>query len=125
MLKSNLAKFCLVTGVLFFLLGGLTIAWNAGKPDAIIDPFVQTACYNEVKQRAPLGYRAIMTFNYREESSRLGIADGSLEAQITPDKWTSVAWTCRINPITKEVARVEMAPTTGGQRMKAAASGFK
>ncbi len=125
MLKSDLAKSCVITATFAVFLAGMAITWYAGSLKILIDPAVEKACYNEVKKRAPLGHRTIMTFGYREESSRLGIADGSLEAQFAPNKWTQVAWTCRINPSSKEVARVEMAPTTGGQRMKAAASAFK
>lgn len=125
MVKSDLMKFGLVSGAIMSMLGGLAIVWNIGHAGVTIDPLVEKACYDEVKHRAPLGHRAIMTYDYREEGSKLGIASGGLEAQYAPNKWTQVAWTCRINPTNREIARIELVATTGGQRMKAAASSFQ
>ncbi len=125
MLKSDLAKFGLLSAALMSMLAFVAVIWEKEAVKAVIDPLVEKACHDEVKTRAPLGHRAIMTYAYHEEGSQLGIVSGSLEAQYAPKQWTQVDWTCRVNPIDRQIARVELAPASGGHRMKAAASVFQ
>ena len=121
--KSELMKVGLIGGALAVGLVGLVAL--RGPPQPIIDPRVEEACFKEVRNRAPHGSRTIMTFSYREEGKRLGVAQGSLEAKYNKDQWTQVGWTCRINPTNREIARVELSATSGGQRIRAAATRFK
>lgn len=123
--RSDLKQFVLVSIGLTIMLGGLVILGQSGTAKAPIDPAVEQACYDEVKQRAPLGYRTIITYNYREEGSRLGIMIGGIEAQYAPQQWTQVDWICRIDPTDYSVARIELSATNGKGRMKAAASAFQ
>lgn len=123
--KSDLKQVMLVSAGLMIMLSGLVILGQNGIAEASIDPAVEKACYDEVKQRAPLGYRSIITYGYQEEGSRLGIVIGGLEAQYAPDQWTQVEWTCRVDPTSHDVARIELSATNGKGRMKAAASAFQ
>lgn len=122
--RSKIMKSGLFAGCLALILGGPVVAWNMGQMDPSIDPGVERACHDAVKSRAPGGYRSIMTFEYDEEGTMLGLVRGSLEASYAPSKWTQVAWTCRINLEDQQVIRLQVQPTTGGQRLKAAASAF-
>lgn len=123
--KSERFNMNLVIGAFLCFLGCAAIIVSLTNRHIHIDPDVEQACHDEIKQGAPLGHRSIMTHSYDEVSSNLGIAEGSLEAQYVQGKWTQVAWTCRVNPTNQDIARVELTATTGGQKLKAAASAFQ
>ena len=124
MAMSELSKGGIIGGVCVMMLGGMAALWNQGTSKAAIDPMIEKACFDEVARRATLGQRAITTFDYREESSNLGIVTGGVEAQYAPGRWTQALWTCRIDPTSRTVARVEFSPASGGNRLRAAASPF-
>ena len=121
--KPDLRRLGLICGTVLLIIAGLVLGPGSRQP--AIDPAVEEACYNEIRRRAPFGHDALMTYGYREEGSRLGIAHGSLKAKYAKDKWSQVSWICRIDPTSREIARIELTPTTGGQRLNAAATGFK
>jgi hypothetical protein len=125
MVKSGLVNIGIVGGTLLLAVGGLTITWSKNQVDLDIAPLVEQACHDEVRRRAPLGHRAIVTSGYHEEGASLAVASGNIEAQYAPERWLQVHWICRINPRTREIARVEVSHASGGQRMKAAASAFQ
>lgn len=124
MVMSELMKLGLVGGAVMSILGGLAILWDQTGSRVAINPRVEKACHDAVVQKAPLGHRAIITYSYHEEGSKLGVASGSLETQYAPNRWAQVSWTCRVNPEDRQIARIEFTLSGGGQRLKAAASSF-
>jgi len=121
---SEFLKISIICTVFAFMLAGMALFWNQGTVEAAIDPLVEKACFDAVGERAPLGHRALIIFDYQEESANLGIASGGAEAQYAPDQWTQVLWTCRVNPSNRKVARIAFEPTTGGHRLRSAATAF-
>lgn len=124
-LKNDLEKLGMISFGLLFILCGMVVLGQGNALRAALDPEVEAACFDEIKKRAPWGYRAIITYGYREESSRFGIVNGGLEAQYGPDQWTQVNWSCHISPKDLEIAHVELSQSTGKGRIKAAATAFQ
>lgn len=122
--KSEWIKFGIVSGVLMSMIAGVMVIWKLSQPEFEISPLVEAACFREIDKRTPLGHRGLVTFDYYEEGSTLGIANGALETQHSPGAWMQVYWTCRVHPKSRRVATVEFEGAGGGFRMKAAARSF-
>ncbi|MGI9494395.1 MAG: hypothetical protein ACR2QF_18550 [Geminicoccaceae bacterium] len=122
--KSEILKIGIVSGFVLSMLGGMVGLWSQMSIGTEIDARVERACHNKVVERIPFGHQAMLTSSYREESPKLGIATGRVDAKYTPHKWAPVSWTCRINPKNREVLRIEFTPVSGGHRIKSAASAF-
>lgn len=124
MFRSKMTKPCLIAASLTAALAGPMVAWSIGQMGHGIAPDVEQACHNAAKRKAPQGYRNVATFEYDEEGTKVGIVRGSLEASYTSGKWTQVEWTCRISLDSRRVVHFQVHPSTGGHRLKAAASRF-
>ncbi len=125
MFKSDRVKVSVTICAFLGFLGITAFVLKVNDRLFEIDALLEQACHKEVRKGAPFGHRSVITYDYDEESRNLGIASGVFQAQYSRGKWTQVAWTCRINPSTYEIARVELTAAGGGQKLKAAAAAFQ
>ena len=128
MFTSNRSAASLIVGGFVLVAGGIAVASGTDHHSPDIEQHLERACHREVMSRSPHGRRELRTLGYDLVSSRVGIAKGDLKTKLVPDRWSQINWTCRVDPTSGRVLRVEFGwPTraaTGAGRLLAAASGF-
>lgn len=106
------------------VLSSIAAAWAMNSNAVVMDKHVEQACYREVKTRTPLGHRDIQTVSYRQESALIAVARGSAQAQVSPNSWSNVQWSCRIDQKRGRVLRVEFGRSTSTSKLLAASMAF-
>lgn len=106
------------------VLSSVAAAWAVNSKAVVMDKHVERACHREVKTRTPLGHRDIQTASYRQEGAAVAIARGSVQAQASPNSWSNVQWSCRIDQKRGRVLRVEFSRSTSTSKLLAASKAF-
>ena len=87
-----------------------------------LDRRMEQACHREVKKRSPLGHRELRTLAYNLKEPDVGLANGSLKSELTPNRWSQVNWACHLHVESGRILRVEFSFPQRGNRLKAISS---
>ena len=122
MLQAHKMIIGVITGALVLVSAGLAIAMSHdGVANEREKKHLRLACHRGVGERALHGIREMKTVSYEEEAPNVGIVKGSLKSELRSNRWTTLAWTCRINPTSRRVLSIEFGWTNSGSRLLAAA----
>ena len=122
--KASRLSTIVTLGFLATFLSGFVAAWAMGEGDVVIDKQTEMACFQEIKNRTPLGSRDIKTISYRIEGTNVGVAKGDLLTRTPYEGWTKISWHCRVGQKNGRVVRMEFGRLVGNSRLLAAAAAF-
>lgn len=124
MSKASCLSMIVTSGFFITVLGGFVAAWAMGDRNIGIDKKIEQACFQEIRNRTPLGNRDIQTISYRAEGAEFGLAKGSLLTRTPSEGWTKLSWQCRVGQENRRVVRMEFGRLVGNSRLLAAAAAF-
>ena len=98
MCKPSKLLASLIAGAFALLAGSMAVALDLGDSGPAIEQRLERACHRVIKSRSPHGQRDVKTFAYELETPRVGVAKGSLRAQVFSKRWSQINWACRVHP---------------------------